>query len=215
MQVIAISLGILIGYLLGSLNFAIIFTYAFVRKDIRSLGSGNAGLTNVLRSVGAVPAVLTLLGDFFKGYLAVLALRLLLMLLCGHPFEASYLDYLAAYGALLGHIFPVFYRFRGGKGILVSFGAMVVLCPFAAVVCLCGFLIVVGITRYVSLGSIVGAILFPTAVLVRALIWGGPLWVALLAVPMTVLVIYMHRSNIVRLIHHNENKLSFSGKSKK
>ena len=144
---------ILIAYLLGSVNFAIIITKLFKKGDIRDYGSGNAGMTNVLRTVGKGAAALTLLGDFSKGILSVLIMRLLMFLCCGIT-DTSLLDYIVALAALMGHLFPVFYGFKGGKGILVSAGAMLILNPWSLLICLAVFLLFACLTRYISAGSI-------------------------------------------------------------
>lgn len=205
-----------IGYLLGSLNFAIIITKLFAHDDIRKHGSGNAGLTNVLRTLGKGPAALTLVGDFSKGIISVLVSRLIFWLLfkySGADYSASVIvvgDYFAVYGALLGHVFPLYYGFKGGKGILVSFGAVLILSPFAGLICFAGFLLCVIFTRYVSLGSVAAAILFPLTIMLMNLIDFGHINLeVLLTLPVSILIIYMHRANIKRLLTHTENKISF------
>ena len=200
----------LAGYLLGSINFAIIITRLFGKGDIRDYGSGNAGMTNVLRTVGKGAAALTLLGDFSKGIVAVILARIVFHLCFGAE-NIVLLDYLVAYSALLGHTFPVFYGFKGGKGILVSDGAMFILAPWTLLICLSGFLIVTAITKYVSAGSIIAALLFPAGnILTTYLRFGHVDWLSvLLAVPIMLFVIYLHHANIGRLIHGTERKISF------
>ncbi len=157
-----------LAYLIGSINFAIIVTRLFAKKDIRDFGSGNAGMTNVLRTLGKGPAVLVTLGDFCKGVLAVLLGHLILRFLGGGiPF---YADYLIGLLVMLGHCFPLFYGFRGGKGILVSAGVILMLDWRVLIVIFSTFLIVVAITRIVSLGSIAAAAMFPISTLVIDLI---------------------------------------------
>lgn len=210
---ICVIIGVVAGYLLGSCNFAIITTKIFAHEDIRKQGSGNAGLTNVLRTQGKGAVILTLIGDFSKGILSVFLVRILL-----HFFAKTddffIADYLVAYGAVLGHVFPVYYGFKGGKGILVSFGAVMVLSPLAGLICLSGFIIAVVFSKYVSLGSIIAGILFPLSVGFIALMQGSTaFWQeALLGLPIAILIIYLHRQNIVRLLNHNENKISFKKK---
>ena len=194
---------ILIAYLLGSVNFAIIVTKLFKKGDIRDYGSGNAGMTNVLRTVGKGAAALTLLGDFLKGILAVLIMRLLMFLLCG-----------VTDTALIGHLFPVFYGFKGGKGILVSAGAMLILSPWSLLLCLAAFLLFASLTRYISAGSIAAGATYPFGVmLVTCLTAGSIHWaeVALAAV-IGLSVILMHHANIKRLINGTESKVSFKSK---
>lgn len=204
---------IVIGYLLGSVNFAIIITRLFGKGDIRQYGSGNAGMTNVLRTVGKSAAALTLLGDFCKGILSVLALRLLFDLALHAP-GPVWCEYLVAYAALLGHVFPVFYGFRGGKGILVSAGAILILSPWSLAICLAGFLLVVIFSRYVSAGSIAAALIYPFANLLMSWLQTGSCdWMlALLAAPVALFIIFLHRANISRLWAGTESKLSLRKK---
>lgn len=208
-QTIILIVCMLVGYCLGSINFAIIVTRLFGKGDIRQYGSGNAGMTNVLRTVGKSAAALTLLGDFSKGILSVLLLRLLFWGIADAS-TAVWHEYLVAYAALLGHVFPVFYGFRGGKGILVSAGSMLILSPRSLLICLAGFLIVTLITRYISAGSITAAILYPFANLFVFRTEIGQLnWtLMLLAIPISLLVIYLHRENIRRLANGTERKVS-------
>lgn len=211
--ILVLVAGMVIGYLLGSINFAIIITRLFGKGDIRKYGSGNAGMTNVLRTVGKGAAGLTLLGDLSKGLLAILAVRLLVFLF-PEAVGGMMFDYLVAFAALLGHVFPVFYGFRGGKGILVSAGAMAVLSPWSLLICLTAFLIVTSLTRYVSAGSLTAAVSYPLAnMLVTFLQYGQIVWLeVLLAVPVSLLIIYLHRANIGRLFQGTENKVSFRKK---
>jgi len=213
---LCVIIGVIAGYLLGSCNFAIITTKIFTHEDIRKQGSGNAGLTNVLRTQGKGAVILTLIGDFSKGILSVVLVRILL-----HFFAQTddffIADYLVAYGALLGHVYPVYYGFKGGKGILVSFGAVMILSPIAGLICLSGFIIAVAISKYVSLGSIIAGILFPISVGLMAFMQGTTaFWQeALLGLPVGAFIVYLHRQNIVRLLNHNENKISFKKKQAK
>ena len=205
---------VVLSYLFGSVNFAIIVTRLFAKKDIRDFGSGNAGMTNVLRTLGKGPAALTFLGDFAKGALSVLITRLVFTVLLKQP-DNFVVEYAAAFSALLGHIFPLYYGFKGGKGIAVSAGALIALSPLAFLCCLVVFLVFFLITKIVSVGSIACAVAFPISVLVLKLCFGEPhvLLETLLAALIALLVIYMHRGNIVRLVHGEEN--SFSKKKKK
>lgn len=203
----ALLLSGVLAYLIGSVNFAIIVTRIFAKKDIRDYGSGNAGMTNVLRTVGKLPALLVTIGDFCKGMLAVFLGHLLLAWIGGGiPF---YADYLIALLVMLGHCFPVFYGFKGGKGILVSAGVIVVLNWKVFLVILAVFAIVVIVSRIVSLASISAAVAFPIATLVFALIGKAPhpFLDTLSALLIGGIVVFMHRSNIKRLLNGTENKL--------
>ena len=202
LQILALLLAGVVAYLIGSINFAIIVTKLFAKKDIRDFGSGNAGMTNVLRTLGKGPAVLVTLGDFLKGVLAVVIGRLILHLLGGGaPF---YGDYLLGLMAMLGHCFPIFYGFRGGKGILVSAGVILMLNWR-------GLLIILA----VSLGSISAAAAYPVSTLIVDLIRKAPhpFLNALSALIIGGIVIFMHRSNIKRLLNGTENKLGQKKKS--
>ena len=206
------------GYLLGSVNFAIIITRLSGKGDIRDYGSGNAGMTNVLRTVGKGAAALTLLGDFSKGILSVIFVRLLLLLYAwasGTPVSSTVLaDYIVAYAALLGHVFPLFYHFKGGKGILVSAGCMLILGPWSLVICLAAFLLLAVTTQYISVGSIAAGVAYPIANgLVTWAQTGQIGWLEVcLALPIAALVIFLHRANIRRLLTHTESKVSFRKK---
>lgn len=210
-----IGTGLIISYLLGSINFAIIITKLFKKGDIRDYGSGNAGMTNVLRSVGKGAAAITLVGDFSKGIISVIIMRLLvnaLVVSTSGLLDQNLLvaDYIAVYGALLGHVFPIFYRFKGGKGILVSFGAIMMLSPLAGLVCLLAFIISVICTKYVSFGSIVAAVVFPLSIAAFNLIYLQMItYEVLLTLPISAMIVFMHRTNIKRLLSHTESKLSF------
>lgn len=212
--ILCLIFGAVIGYLLGSIDWAIIITRLFKKGDIRKQGSGNAGMTNVLRSVNKTAAALTLLGDFCKGILSVLIIRLLLHVFAGvDGFVLA--DYIAAFTALLGHLFPLYYGFKGGKGVLVSAGAMLILSPWSLLFCLIAFLILACSTRYISLGSIAAGISYPIAnALVTWLQYGAIHWnEVLFALPIGILVIFMHRQNIKRLLTHTESKVSFKKKA--
>lgn len=204
LSVITISVS---SYLLGSVNFAIIITKLFIKKDIRDFGSGNAGMTNVLRSVGKLPAALTLIGDFGKGVIAVLIGKILIVNLLGLDLS-SVGAYIAAFFVLLGHIYPIYHNFKGGKGILTSAGALLMIDPRVLLVCIIVFAIVCALTRIVSLSSICCATAYPIATFVFRFVQKSPnLWIdTILAVFLAGIIIFMHRSNIKRLINGTEHK---------
>lgn len=201
-------------YLLGSVNFAIIVGKLTDKQDIRNYGSGNAGMTNVLRTFGKLPAVLTTLGDFLKGVLAVWGGRLLVTWIAGEFPLYGYFFLLLP--GLLGHCFPVFYNFRGGKGVLICAGMICVSDWRVLLVILFVFLAAVSLSRYVSLGSILAAAAYPVSTFVFALLDGDPFSDGFLKVLLALLVggivIFMHRGNIQRLLEGSERKLSFSKK---
>lgn len=201
----AILFSTLAGYLLGSVNFSIILSRMRYRDDIRRHGSGNAGMTNTLRTYGKLSAVLVLLGDAAKGFLAGwIGLEL------GGPVTM----YLAGLLAVMGHMFPVFFGFRGGKGVATAAGFILYSSLPVFLLLAVVFLAVVFLSRYVSLGSVTVAALYPPAILFmeRGATWraGMPLgdWLSLLCpFLMAALVLWAHRSNIRRLLAGTESKL--------
>jgi len=187
-------------YLIGSISFAVLASRIFHLPDPRSYGSGNPGAANVLRS-GKVPAALfTLLGDAAKGVVGVELARLLAPSFGLGPTTVA----LCALAVVLGHLYPVFFGFKGGKGVATSFGALLALSPWAALVAAAVFLVVVALFRYVSLASILAA---GAAVVVSPLVlgWGAESG-AVLAI--AALVIWRHRANLQRLRRGTESKLN-------
>lgn len=212
-----------VAYLLGSLNFAILVTRAFSKRDIRDVGSGNAGMTNVLRSQGKWPAVLTTLGDIGKSVIAVLFGGWLIRR-AGGADAASAVQvatvgrYIAGLFCELGHMFPLYFGFRGGKGVLVTFGMLLVMDWRVALLGLAVFLIVVACSRMVSLGSLCAAasIVVLTGLFDRFVYaWDGgiTLFCTGIVAVMAALVFARHAGNIKRICNHTERKLSF-GKNK-
>ncbi len=203
------------GYLLGSLNFSIIVVRLVKGQDIRTMGSKNAGLTNTLRCCGKLCGILTLIGDLGKGILAVCIARAVCSALdAGLTSDGStyYIGYIAGFFAILGHIFPLYYGFRGGKGVLVGVSTFIVVDWRVFCVLMVVFIIVLAISRYVSLASVTAAALCPLSVflieLIRGTQWQTCLFYAVLAIPMASIVIWMHRSNISRLKNGTENKFT-------
>ena len=212
--IVCFILAALIPYLLCGINTAIIVTKIKSGQDIRTLGSGNAGLTNTLRTQGKAAALCVLIGDILKGVLSIILVHLLFKGLLSintysHGDGWSWVNYLAGVFAVLGHVFPIYYGFKGGKGVLVTFAAMLAINWIAGVVPFIIFAIVVAITRYVSLGSIIAAACYPFAVLVFSLIQGDSAsWINfVLAAGIGAMLIFMHRENIKRLANHTEKKL--------
>ena len=194
----------LIGYLLGSINFAVVVSRLLDHDDIRNYGSGNAGMTNILRVYGKKQAELVLLGDFGKAVAAVLLARVIF-----HWADITVMDggYVGALAVLLGHLFPVFFGFRGGKGVLASAGIMLVLNPTVFAFLVPVIVIIMLLTRIVSLGSVIAALVYPFATYAVQTMRGQPaLLDTLFAALMAVLVIYMHRANIKRLLNGTESR---------
>ena len=200
----AALLCIFIPYLIGSISPAILISTLFYRDDIRTHGSGNAGSTNMLRTFGGKAALCTLLCDFGKAAIATLLGRLLFGI-WGQAIAGLFVG--------LGHMFPVYYGFRGGKGVACFGIVALVIHPFAFLVIVGTFLIVTIGTRYVSLGSVMAALMYPmafhwAAILTKSLEYNGPnMLMAFLA---ACLVIFMHRENLKRLWNNKESKLDFS-----
>jgi glycerol-3-phosphate acyltransferase PlsY len=184
------------GYLLGSISFAVLIVRHKTGKDIRTEGSGNAGATNVLRAHGKGLALVVAALDIAKGAAAVLLMRLV----TADPWYAA----AAGCAAILGHVFPLYYGFRGGKGVATAVGAFLALAPLAALVCVGVFLAVVAATRYVSLGSMLAMVLLPP---VAGALFHASTPVVFAAAATAVLVVLKHRENLKRLANGTERKL--------
>lgn len=201
---IKMLLVVVIGYFLGSISSGVLLSKAIMKKDIRTQGSGNAGTTNMLRIHGKGMALVTFLCDILKGVIAVYIGKWLVGGEVG--------GVLGVLGAVLGHNYPIFFGFKGGKGIATSFGSLLFVYPIQALLAFSVFLILVFITHYVSVGSIVAAFTLPALVILTTpfdpIIWGIMAFLG-------TMVIYRHKSNIVRLMQHKENKLDFSVFKKK
>jgi glycerol-3-phosphate acyltransferase PlsY len=195
-------LSVLLAYLLGAIPFGYLLVRWKSGDDIRASGSGNTGATNVLRTTGVVIGIATLLLDIGKGYVAVwFADRAS----SGNAFWMS----LAALAVMAGHAYPIFLGFKGGKAVASFIGAFLRLVPLATIAMLVVFLVVVAKTRYISLGSIIGAATFPLAVW---LIFQPPLAIELASLAAAIFIIYRHRSNIQRLRQGRERLLSFGAR---
>ena len=205
---------VLVPYLLCGINTAIIVTKIKCGKDIRTLGSGNAGLTNTLRTQGKLAALFVLIGDVLKGVLSVLIVRFSFLWLAGIDTTVlsngmNYIAFIAALTGFLGHLFPIYYGFKGGKGILVSAAILMTVEWIPACILLGIFIIVVAITRYVSLGSCFAGALYAPVTFVYGLLCQDPsVYInAVLGIIIGGLMLYMHRGNIQRLRNHTEKKL--------
>ena len=199
---------IVVAYLIGSISFSVLISKKIAGFDVRKKGSGNAGATNVLRSVGKKAAILTLICDVLKGVLAVL-----LAYMIGNIFvdlNNSLLIQLAGLFVIIGHTYPIFFEFKGGKGIATALGVLLITNWNIGLICLVFALVIMAITRIVSLGSIFAAILFPVLIIfmphINYLVDGNYVFYAFI---LAIIVIFNHRGNIRRLIMGNENKLYF------
>lgn len=205
-----IILCIVIPYLIGSVNFALVISTKAFNDDIRKHGSGNAGMTNMLRTYGKAAALGTLLLDMLKAVVAVC----LGHFICG---EFGIGGYTAGLFCVIGHMFPIFFKFKGGKGVATLAAMILTLDPGCFVFLLVIFIAIVASTKYVSLGSVICCMLYPilTYKLAAAGLSGwGIGFPVLISFLVAAMVIFMHRENIKRIINHTENKISFSKKAK-
>ncbi|MBQ3038384.1 MAG: glycerol-3-phosphate 1-O-acyltransferase PlsY [Clostridia bacterium] len=202
----------LVGYFIGSISGAILISKGVHGDDIRNSGSKNAGTTNMLRVYGKKAAVVTLLIDVLKGVIAVLV-GILVDYFVRNSIETvnpllNSMKYIAGIFAVIGHDFPVFFGFKGGKGVATSLGVILTLDWKIGLIVMIASLIIMAVSRYVSLGSIAAAVIYPCLVAVVMLVEGDFILIPILSsVVMAVLVIVKHRSNIERLTSGTENKL--------
>lgn len=210
---LAMAFCIVVPYLLGSISFSVVFSRVLHHGDVREHGSGNAGSTNMLRTYGLKSAILTLVCDILKGVISTF-IGLLVM-----PYDMGF-AYISALMCMIGHAFPIYHGFKGGKCVATFAGALLVLNPYVWVLLLLSFVLIVYVSRYVSLGSIICAALFP--ILINLIPWILVEWEGkVMAVPpagiiaaalMGILIIVLHRKNIVRLWQGTESKFSLKKK---
>ena len=204
--VIFLLLAALQAYLLGSVDFGIIVSKFIYHDDIRNHGSGNAGTTNILRTFGKKAAAMTVIGDIGKGVVATILGRLLLETFCGQQFGA-YGAYLAAFCAVCGHLWPVWFGFKGGKGVATATGAILATAPAVVLPLAVVFFGVAFTSKMVSLSSITAAALYPVFTALYSWYKGyNVLFTTCCAAVMAALVIWMHRENIKRLRNGTEYK---------
>ena len=190
---------IIVAYLLGNISTSYIVAKKLAGVDIRTQGSGNAGSTNVLRTLGKKAGALTFIGDVLKGLIAVLLAKFIAYI--AHLDQAT-CAYLAVVAVVLGHNYPVFLGFKGGKGVATSLGSMLGMNPIIALTCLGFFIIIVAITKYVSLGSILGIGLSPIIMMINHNNKG-----VLVTLFLTISVVLTHKENIKRLLKGTERKI--------
>lgn len=209
MKIVFLIACLLVGYLFGSFNASIILG-KMKGSDIRNAGSKNAGMTNTLRVFGKKAAAFVFVFDLLKAIVSVALARYVAGVLYPEIVEISQLaQYLAGFGAVLGHNFPLYFKFKGGKGILASWGVIMILDYRIAIMLIVVFLLVVLSTRYVSLASVISSILYP--IFVVALNIGRPTATTgayiLLSILMALLAVYRHKANISRLRAGTESKI--------
>lgn len=202
-----IALFAIFSFLLGSIPFGLVLSKYIAGKDIREMGSGNIGATNVLRSAGKTLGILTLVLDILKGYVVILIVQHLGDIInINYPLNASI--FIAGLSVFLGHIFSIFLKFKGGKGVAVSLGVFLAISPYSALLGIAVFIIVVMLSKYVSMGSILGAI----SVIFWTVYFKASFSICILSIVIGLLIIYKHKTNIQRLLNGTENKL-FSKKT--
>jgi acyl phosphate:glycerol-3-phosphate acyltransferase len=220
--VFLLSLIVVLSYLVGSIPTGIIVTKSIKGVDIRNYGSGNAGGTNVMRVLGWKYGLLVILLDALKGMVAVVIVARLhygsMPFVNATPFDdLTLIQIIAGISAVIGHIWTVFAGFKGGKGIATALGMLLILVTVDMLVAVGVFIFVVTISRYVSLGSILGAVAVPLTLIIRENVFhvdiAGYNTILPFVILLALLVIFTHRKNVVRLINGNENKLSFRKKN--
>lgn len=209
---IAVKLGIIaiLSYLLGSLNFGVILSNTVKKEDVRDSGSGNAGTTNMMRTYGKTLGLLTIAGDILKVMFAIwIAFKIMdveelkVTLDNASDYPQVVLKSFAGLFAVLGHIFPCFFKFKGGKGVATSGGMVIIIDWRIALILLVIFALTILITKYVSLGSILMAVFYPVFIG----IFYKDIILVLIATVFTIIVVVAHRENVKRLINHTENKI--------
>ena len=199
----------IVAYLIGSISFSVIFSKKMAGFDVREKGSGNAGATNMLRSVGKKAAVLTLLCDALKGVVAIIFA--IIVGAIAKESDKALLVQIAGILVVIGHTYPVFFGFKGGKGVATALGVLLMTNWKIGLICLVFALVIMALTRIVSAGSVVAAVLFPVLVLFMhtnyTISEGSSYFVY--SIILAVIVLFNHRSNIKRILSGTENKLSF------
>ena len=196
----------IIAYAIGSVNFSVIVGKKMAGVDVREKGSGNAGTTNVLRNIGKKAAAITLLCDILKGVVAIV-----LAIVIGKvnsELNPAILVQIAAIFVLVGHVFPIFFGFKGGKGVATSIGILLLINWKIGLICLVFGIILIALTQMVSLGSISSAILFPVLTVFIHECYIIPGNYIIFSVLICVFILYNHRSNIKRLLNGTENRIS-------
>lgn len=199
----------IVAYLIGSVSFSIIISKKMAGFDVREKGSGNAGATNMLRSIGKKAALLTLLGDALKGVVAIIFAIVVGLIAKGA--DKALLVQIAGILVVVGHTFPIFFGFKGGKGVATSLGVLLMTNWKIGLICLVFALILMALTRIVSMGSVGAAILFPVLVLfinTNFTVSEGSSYF-IYSIILACIVAFNHRSNIQRILNGTENKLSF------
>lgn len=199
----------IIAYLIGSINFSVILSKKMAGFDVREKGSGNAGTTNMLRSVGKKAAAITLVCDILKGVIAILIAMLMNKIFPNS--NGALLVQIAGVAVILGHTFPIFFKFKGGKGVATSLGVLIMSNWQIGLICLVFALILIILTQMVSVGSIAAAILYPVLTIFIPQNYILPGNYIIYSVVLAVIIVFNHRENVKRLLTGTENRISFKG----
>ena len=200
----------LIAYLIGSVNFSIIISKKMAGFDVREKGSGNAGTTNMLRSVGKKAALITLLCDILKGVVSIIVALIVGKIV--KNVDKALLVQIAGILVVVGHTFPIFFEFKGGKGIATSLGVLLMINWKIGLICLVFALVIMAVSKMVSMGSVGAAILFPVVTIfidTNFIVDANGIKYFIFSLLLALLVIFNHRENIKRIATGTENKLSF------
>ncbi|MDG2100880.1 MAG: glycerol-3-phosphate 1-O-acyltransferase PlsY [Dehalococcoidia bacterium] len=192
-------------YLLGSIQSGILLGKIFYKLDIRKFGSKSTGATNVNRVLGVKPGIIVLIMDILKGFIPILIIKLL--------FDDNLLGILGSCSIVIGHCFPIFHKFRGGKGVAAGFGCVIIHIPAIALILIISLPIIV-FTKFVSLGAIVGAFLSIVLIFSLVIISYLEYEYLILGFIIPTIIIFKHYPNFIRLINKTENKISFNNASK-
>ena len=196
-----------IAYLIGSINFSVIISKKMGGFDLREKGSGNAGTTNALRTIGKKAAALTLICDILKGVVVIFIAKLIGLI--WSDVDKALLVQIAGIAVVIGHTFPIFFKFKGGKGVATSLGVILIINWEIGLICLVFALILMALSRMVSLGSLAAAILFPVLTMFigqNYIVEGNYI---LASIILAILVVFNHRENVKRILSGTENKISF------
>ena len=199
----------IIAYLIGSINFSVILSKKMAGFDVRDKGSGNAGTTNMLRSVGKKAAAITLVCDILKGVVSILIAILMNKFFSNS--NGALLVQIAGVAVILGHTFPIFFKFKGGKGVATSLGVLIVSNWQIGLICLVFALILIILTQMVSVGSIAAAILYPVLTIFIPQNYIIPGNYIIYSIVLAVIIVFNHRENVKRLLSGTENRISFKG----
>ena len=206
-----IAIGVVLAYLLGSLPSAVWLGQAYYGIDVRDFGSGNAGATNTFRVLGKKAGILVMALDIFKGLTAVTLATVWMQL--GFIDESQIVLFKLIFGisAVVGHIFPIYVGFKGGKGVATLFGMVLGINPLVAGICVAVFMITLLISKYVSLSSILGTLTFPIMLLISDIEPNEPLLV-IFGFTFFLVVLFTHKKNVQRILNGTENKANFPAK---